>query len=117
MHRVLRRALERITDTKNPSSFVQPPSQMRTRANRHEMLPQYRGFGTTCELYVMERRKNRLDILEGQFSNKEPVSRTSRFQLEGCQGEICCLSPRPNEHVRPSQEYGMMDCQPQLAEL
>ena len=113
MQRVLRRALERITDTKNCSSFVQPPSRGRTRANRHEMLPQYRGSGTTCELYVMERRKNRLDILEGQFSNEEPMPWTSQFQLEGCQGEICCLSPRPNEHVRFGQEYGyygMMDC-------
>jgi hypothetical protein len=63
------------------------PEALASLANAHNLkgeplrgVAQYRGSGT-CELYVVERRKNRLDILEGHSSNKET---RRRFQLERC---------------------------------
>jgi hypothetical protein len=65
---------------------------MCTRANRQETSSPNTVALVLVKLnmlFVVKRRKNYLDILEGHFSKeRRATARLSRLQLERCKGEI-----------------------------
>jgi hypothetical protein len=69
---VLRRALEPIPDTKILLHLSSLPGKRVQGRTARSCYPITVGLVlVSCELYVVECRKNRLDILEGHFSNIE----------------------------------------------